>query len=136
MVTNKKYLLYLSHPSGGLDENRIDIEKSIRTLYKNNDIYNNFCIVSPVHCYGFMYNDNSELDYDYKGLSYCTDLLMHCDIMLVIGDWENSIGCTDEIEKCKDNSIPYLMISNSDLIENEIKNDLANKLLEMLSNKR
>lgn len=124
-----KKLLYLSHPSGGLEENTVDIEKVIRKLYKNDVIYDNFCIVSPVHCYGFMYNDNPDLEYDYKGLSYCTDLLQHCDIMVVVGNWKESTGCREEVKLCKDINIPIIYIDNSDKVDYCLDNGLVNILL-------
>lgn len=118
-----KKLIYISHPSSGLEENTKDIEKVIRMLYSSEYMYNNFCFVSPVHCYGFMYNDNPELEYDYKGLSYCTDLLRHCDGMIVVGDWENSTGCKEEVKLADELNIPYVFVKTSDCISKIIDSD-------------
>ena len=115
-----KKLVYLSHPSGGLEDNTRDIEKCIRILYKNKDFYNNFTVVSPVHCYGFMYNDDW-ITYD-EGLQFCLDLLYKCDLMIVIGDHTKSKGCTKEIDVCKCDNIPFICIDNSDILENNIEN--------------
>lgn len=128
----KKKLVYISHPSGGKQENTLDIEKCVRELYRNDDLYNNYCFVSPVHCYGFMYNDNPHLDYDFKGLSYCTDLLAFCDIMIVIGDWKKSVGCTEEVRLCKELKIPCIYFKNSDDLVNAIDKNLANRLLHLV----
>jgi hypothetical protein len=132
MKRDRKNLLYVSHPSGGLQENTLDIEKCIRALYKKHIIHNKFCLVSPVHCYGFMYNDNPELEYDYRGLSYCTDLLMHCDSMIVIGDWENSTGCKEEIRLCNLYGIPYVKVKTSDELIEKLNNNDIDDILELL----
>lgn len=121
---NKKKLIYLSHPSGGLPENTEEIADMVRELYKNEDIYNNFCIVSPVHCYGFMYEDynSSEQDY-YKGLSLCTDLLLHCDGMLLTGNWELSRGCNVELDICKNYNIPYIEVKTLTELKEKLKDN-------------
>jgi len=113
-----KKLIYLSHPSGGLEENTKDIEKCIRLLYKNKELYNKIAIVSPVHCYGFMYNDDW-ITYE-EGLQFCLDLLYKCDGMIVVGDYSNSRGCKREIEVCKELNIPFICIKDSDYIENNM----------------
>ena len=130
----KKKLVYISHPSGGLIENDEEIANIVRELYKNDDIYNNFCIVSPVHCYGFMYNeyDSSEKDY-YKGLSFCTDLLLHCDLMLLTGNWETSRGCNVEVGICKEAGIPLVEIKTLHEIKEKLQNgNLAKELLDKI----
>ena len=108
-----KKLCYISHPYGGLEENIKDIEKIVYELYKNDDVYDNYIIISPVHTFGFMYEmyDNSEAQY-LKGLSFCTDLLEHCDIMLVFGDYTTSRGCKAEIELCKKIEKDYEIVGN------------------------
>ena len=130
----KKKLVYISHPSGGLVENDEEIASIVRELYKNDKIYNNFCIVSPVHCYGFMYSeyDNSEKDY-YKGLSFCTDLLLHCDLMLLTGNWETSRGCKVEVSICKEVGIPLIEIRTLNEIKEKLQNgNLAEELLDKI----
>lgn len=118
MSYTKKKLLYISHPSGGLEENTKEIANIVELLYSNEDIYNNFCIVSPVHCYGFMY-ESYESDY-YKGLSFCTDLLLHCDAMLLTGEWENSRGCNVEVNICKEDKIHFVEIRTIDEIKKRL----------------
>lgn len=125
---DKKYLIYISHPSSGKIENTLDVENIIRELYKNDELYENFCFVSPIHCYGFMYDDTEY----YKGLSFCTDLLLHCDAMLVFGDWSNSTGCKEEVRICKDMNIPYLIMGESSKLSEHINNNLCDKILSRM----
>jgi hypothetical protein len=106
-MENKK-LVYISHPSSGLESNTKKIEHIVRTLYSDDEMYNNYCFVSPVHCYGFMYKEY-ESNYN-KGLSFCTDLLKHCDIMLLCGDWESSRGCKVEKQLCEELNIPIVEV--------------------------
>ena len=110
-----KKLIYVSHPSSGKIENTLKVEKIIKELYKHKELYENLTFVSPIHCYGFMYND---CDYD-TGLSFCTDLLEHCSGMLLCGDWEKSTGCKVERQICLDKGIPIVEVFNSDDIENK-----------------
>lgn len=126
---NKKILCYLSHPSSGKAENTLDTENIIRELYNNDDIFERLCIVSPIHNYGFMYDD---VEY-YKGLSFCTDLLKHCDIMLVFGDWENSTGCKKEVELCKEEDIPYMIMGNSSELNTKIHDGILEEILGKVS---
>lgn len=129
MDTNKKDLVYISHPSSGLKENTLDVEKIIRRLYADNNLYSKYCFVSPIHCFGFMYHD---VEY-FKGLSFCTDLLMHCKIMLVFGDWTNSVGCKAEIDLCRELGIPVIFIDNSDKLDSEIQDSKLDKKIEKLT---
>lgn len=132
-MTAKKKLLYISHPSGGLPENTEEIANIVRELYKNDEIYNNFCIVSPVHCYGFMYEeyDSCEKDY-YKGLSFCTDLLLHCDVMLLTGNWKSSRGCNEEVNVCNKCNIPFIEVNTIEELKEKIDNNTL--ITELLSN--
>lgn len=125
-----KKLIYISHPSSGLKENTLDIEKIIRELYNSDELFNNFCFVSPVHCYGFMYNDTEY----FKGLSFCTDLLEHCDAMLVFGDWKASKGCTEEVNLCKKLNIPYLIMGESSELKEQIDRGLRSTLHRIINN--
>lgn len=121
-------MLYISHPSGGKEENTKDIEKVIKALCNNEEIVDNFCIVSPVHNYGFMYN---ELSYE-DGLNLCLDLLEECDIALVVGDWRTSTGCKAEISFCEKHNKPCVMISTSDTLIKEVNGKLCTILLKAI----
>ena len=123
-----KQLVYISHPYGGNPENAKDIEKVIRHLYADERLYNNYCFVSPVHAFGFMY----ETEEYYRGLQMCIDLLAGCDQMLLIGEWETSKGCTGEKAYCDNNNIPYTMIRTSE----ELTHTSYDKILEILNSKK
>ena len=98
-----KRIVYISHPYGGKEENLKDIERIVKKLVKT---FPNYLFVSPVHAFGFEYDF-----VPYKaGLSQCLWLLTKCDEMWVFGDYQNSTGCKNEIEYCKEKNIPYLLI--------------------------
>lgn len=126
-----KLILYVSHPYGGNQDNLESASKLVLMLCKNEKIHRDFCIVSPVHNYGFMYNEYTHMD----GMQFCLDLLAKSDIMVVFGNYEASKGCTMEIEYCKENNIPYLIIKpinitkylTGDEIYSMIKDKLACK---------
>lgn len=96
-------MIYISHPFGGLKENVLKVEKIIESLVEE---YPDETFVSPIHCFGFMYDT---VDYD-KGLDMCLELLSKCDKMLVFGDWCTSTGCMTEITYANIRNIPYEMI--------------------------
>lgn len=96
-------LIYVSHPYGGDPLNKYDIEDIIERLVEENP-HNTY--ISPVHCFGFMYED---VEYE-QGLQYCLNLLDVCDTMLVYGDWQNSRGCMKEVEHAKIKGIKYKII--------------------------
>jgi len=112
-----KKLLYFSHPYSNKEENKVDIERCIQALYDNDDIFNKFIIVSPVHCYGFMY-ENTEYN---RGLQYCTDLLLKCDGMILVGNYEESTGCKEELRICNALGITHKLYKNIDELKDSIK---------------
>ena len=114
---NVKKLIYISHPSSGLEENTRDIEKIIRKLYAEDDIFNEYCFLSPVHNFGFMYHDTEY----YRGLTYCTDLLYFCDEIWVFGDWKSSRGCTIEVELASKLGIKTRFLGNSSELDKVIE---------------
>lgn len=95
-------MIYISHPYGGHKAN-MDAIESIAADLAAKDKANVY--VSPVHCFGYLYNDVPYL----HGLGMCIELLSRCDKMLVYGDWRNSVGCKAEIEYCKAHRIPYVL---------------------------
>ena len=102
-IDKYKTVVYVSHPSGGLPENTEKVGNIIKRLHK---LYPDILFVSPIHCFGYMYDD-----VDYKtGLEYCLWLLDKCDEVWVFGDWKNSTGCTCEIAYCQNNGIPWKII--------------------------
>lgn len=98
-------LIYVSHPYGGKEENKITVEQIIKALVKN-DKQNTY--VSPIHTFGYMYD---EVDYK-RGLEMCLELLDACDCMIVFGDYKNSIGCKEEIQHCVEGNKPHLIRSS------------------------
>lgn len=85
--------IYISHPFGGDENNKAEVETIIKNLIKQ---YSQHVFISPIHCFGFMYTA-----VDYKtGLEWCLGLLDACDEMWVYGDYRNSNGCTAEIKRC------------------------------------
>ena len=119
----KKHLIYISHPYGGKVENEIETAEIVQRLYMNDELYDNCCFVSPIHCFSFMYH-NTEY---YKGLSFCTDLLKHCKLMLLCGDWKSSVGCTAEKEICDELNIPYIEVKDMEALDKLIESgDILN----------
>lgn len=102
-------MIYVSHPYGGKEENMRKVEGIVKSLSNLNI---NTTFVSPIHTFGFMYNDVS---YE-RGIGMCINLLSHCNEMYVFGDYENSIGCCAEIEFCKSRRIPYFIMNEVDTI--------------------
>lgn len=122
MEEYNKRLIYISHPSSGLDENRLDIERIVKSLYSSDEIFNRYTFVSPVHCYGFMYADT---EYN-RGLQYCTDLLRLCDEVWIFGDYKNSRGCMAELQLAKELKIRIRIFDSDTLGMGVIKGLIEN----------
>ena len=90
-------LIYCSHKFGGKLENAKAAEVKIKRLQLA-DPSNTY--ISPIHAFGFMYNDVSYED----GIDMCLDLLAKCDKMIVLS--EMSKGVSAEIKFCTENEIP------------------------------
>lgn len=97
-------MIYISHPYGGKEENMKEVEGIIHSLVS---AYPGITFVSPIHAFSFLYH-NTEY---FQGLKFCLDLLAKCECMWVFGDWQNSVGCTEEIKFCKLHDIPYLIMN-------------------------
>lgn len=93
-------LIYISHPYGGKQENKQKVEEIINKLVQTNP-ENTY--ISPIHCFGFMYD---AISYE-QGLEMCLNLLERCDKMMVFGNWKNSRGCTAEVLFAEMHMIPY-----------------------------
>lgn len=96
--------LYLCHQYGGLESNKKWLEQTIIDLFKkyNKEIKeNNIVFMSPIHCFGYLYE---ALDYD-DGMDLCISLLENCDYMLTFGARSFSKGCMIEKEFCRINDI-------------------------------
>ena len=95
-------MIYISHKYGGDKQNKDLIEIITGELIKH---YPDYCFVSPVHCFGYLYND---VDYD-KGMEYCLALLGLCDEMWICSDY--SKGVLIEQEYCKCHNIPIRQLT-------------------------
>lgn len=100
-------LVYISHPFGGLEDNRQKVESIVRNLVKQNP---DITYISPIHALGYLYSDTS---YE-AGLEMCLELLDKCDKMLVFGDYASSRGCTAEILYCQEFFIPYEIVEDKE----------------------
>ena len=117
-----KKLVYISHPSGGREDNKINIENIMRALYSDEEISNKYCFVSAVHNYGFRY---FEVDYD-TSISYCTDLQKHCDEIWVFGDWKSSRGCNIEVNLAREIDMKTRFFDNNyNTIIEQVKKSLS-----------
>lgn len=94
-------LIYICHQFGGEIENKKKVEELIRGFV---EIYPDFCFISPIHSFGYLYND---VDYD-TGMDYCLTLLDLCDEMWTFGNFSDSRGCTIEKSYCKRYKIPII----------------------------
>lgn len=108
MIQIKEYktVVYVSHPSGNKPENTLRVEKIIKKLYK---IFPDVLFKSPIHSFGFMYDQVSYED----GLDMCLLELDICDECWVFGDYNDSRGCTAEIAHCQDNGIPCKIFTDN-----------------------
>lgn len=98
-------LIYCSHKFGGKLENAKAAELKIKRLQLA-DPSNTY--VSPIHAFGFMYNDVSYED----GIDMCLDLLSKCGKMVVLS--EKSKGVEEEIEYCIAARIPVEFVEGED----------------------
>lgn len=96
-------LVYVSHPFQGLQENVEEVEEIIHELVEENPEHT---FISPIHTFGFMFHTT---EYEH-GLEMCIQLLDKCDMMIVSGDWGNSVGVNREIDYCFQNKIPVIFI--------------------------
>ena len=100
---NRK-LIYVGGKYGGDENNKILIEKAIR--YLRNAIPN-AVFISPVHCFGYLYEDTEYLE----GLDYCLSLLDKCDTCVLLSNWEESTGAKIEYGFCKGADIPITILN-------------------------
>lgn len=117
---NKK-IIYVGGKYGGEESNKNLIEDAIIRLKTNRGIslinlfnpetqssqslyYNNENTVyfSPVHAFGFQYN---ETDY-MEGLDYCLSMLERCNELILLSNWRESFGATVEYGFAKGKGIP------------------------------
>ena len=68
--------IYIAHPYGGLEENKIKVGQIIKGLAKENP---DILYISPIHATGFLYDDVS---YE-QGMEYCFELLNCCEAYML-----------------------------------------------------
>lgn len=75
----KEKLIYVAHPYGGDRKNKNKVQRIIEDLVNE---YPQYCFVSPIHCFGFMYD---LMDYE-EGMHHCFSLLDQCTEIWIYGD--------------------------------------------------
>lgn len=96
----KVQMVYVAHPYGGLEENRLKIDHVMKWLVLEDEIN---VYLSPIHNFGFMYLTGDEYQ---KGLNICLRMLEQCDVLVLCGDWRTSRGCKQEFNKAKEMWMP------------------------------
>lgn len=101
-ITKENYenIVYISHEFQNKPENVIEIETIIKKLQKE---YPTYLFISPVHTFGFLYD---EVSYE-KGLDMSLFLLENCADEMWYVPSETSEGVKAEIEYCNEFGIPY-----------------------------
>lgn len=100
--------VYVSHKYGGDKNNLKEVEEIIRTQQKKHP---NYMFISPIHMFGFLYNDMSYED----GLELCLYQLAKCDEIWVTGEkWYDSTGVIKEIEYANAHKIDVLFVKNAE----------------------
>lgn len=94
--------IYISHAYQGKPENIAEIEGIIKWLMK---YYPEYRFISPVHAFGYLYNDMPYPD----GLALSMSLLEICDEMWYMPSSE-SMGVNAEIAYCRVQDIPFRTI--------------------------
>ncbi len=95
--------VYVAHPYGGNEENKLKVEDLVRKMVKNDS---DILYISPIHSTGYLYND---VEYE-KGMEYCFELLSICDELLLCEGWENSRGCKMEKAYAEKYGIPINLV--------------------------
>lgn len=100
--------VYVSHQYGGDKNNLKEVEEIIKTQQKKHP---NYMFISPIHMFGFLYNDMSYED----GLELCLYQLAECDEIWVTGEkWYDSTGVIKEIEYANAHKIDVLFVKNAE----------------------
>lgn len=117
--TSFKSVVYISHPYDGIKQNEDRIASIMKELIVK---YPDNLFISPVHTFGFAYNNVS---YE-TGILWCLWFLEKCDVMWIVGsEWKDSKGCSIEVEYCKEHNIPFRFIDKC-MVDN-LKENRGNK---------
>ena len=98
MFDIKDRVIYIAAPYGGEEENKEKVELLVKELV---GLYPDCCFVSPIHAFGFLYND---LGYE-EGMELCLTLLDLCSEIWIYGE---SKGTGIEREYAKRYKIPIV----------------------------
>ena len=80
-------LAYVAHPYTGYEETAPkQVEKIIRELRKKN---HEVTYISPVNSFAHF---GDTVSYD-DMMMMCFNLLQKCDVLILAGNWRNSVGC-------------------------------------------
>ena len=105
---NYESVVYISHEFQNNPENIVKIESLIKKLQKK---YPTYLFISPVHTFGFLYN---EVNYT-EGLDMTLFLLdTCCDEMWCVPS-ETSKGVIAEVTYCEKFGIPYKFIDENNV---------------------
>lgn len=100
--------VYVSHKYGGDKNNLKEVEEIIKAQQKKHP---NYMFISPIHMFGFLYNDMCYED----GLELCLYQLAECDEIWVTGEkWYDSTGVIKEIEYANAHKIDVLFVTNAE----------------------
>ena len=109
----RKPIIYVAHPYGGLKANEEDTSEYVSEFIQQ---YPQFIFFSPVHNYSFYY---TQTDYE-TGLNLCLEFLKYADELWVTGNYEKSRGCLAEIRFATEHDIPIKFFKEGAIGDDEI----------------
>ena len=113
--------MYISHDFCGDNKNKRRIKDIVKVLTQ---IYPDKVFISPIHAFGFLYEDLYKNTEYQQLLDMCLKLLNACDYMIVCDDYKNSISIKTEIDFCASHNISYECIDEhimTKLIQDNLK---------------
>jgi hypothetical protein len=99
------FVAYMAHPYGGDFGN---IVKARTMATKISEKYPDLVIVNPLDNFQFM-RDVDEVNV----LQACSTLLAKCDILILTGDWHESVGCRTELEVARNFGLARIEMNSS-----------------------
>lgn len=106
--------VYVAHPYGGKEENKILVENIILELVTK---FPDTLFLSPIHALGYLY---TALSYD-EGMKHCYALLEDCDELLLCKGWQDSEGCTREFKYARTHNINIFYNHNPFPLKEELQ---------------
>lgn len=116
-----KFIIYVGGAYGGKEENKQLIEDAIKRLKHNTSNVSNLLYglgtsspyvtyFSPVHSFGFSYNEEDYLE----GVDDCLAMLEKCDALFLLDNWEESFGAKIEYGFAKAMGTPIRIIKTKE----------------------